>query len=82
MRVETPVGTWHIEGTLNPFGEGLIVQPPGTGQRHQIAEDPVKTGRSLMAHLLTAQPVLQESDGVGKQSMVEVEEASGRKLVL
>jgi hypothetical protein len=71
ISVETPVGAWSITGTLNPFGKGIEVTPPGSTDAYSIARDPAKTGRSLMAHLLTAQPLTEHVDNESGDAAME-----------
>jgi len=65
--LETPVGTWRVEGIANPFRHGIVVKPPDAHGTYHVRESPEEAGRVLMARVLTAQPAFDESPPIREQ---------------
>jgi hypothetical protein len=67
LLVETPVGAWRIEGTVNPLTSGVVVKPPNAQGTYHVRESPDEAGRVLMGRLLTAQPAFDEQSPVSPE---------------
>jgi hypothetical protein len=67
MVLETPVGTWRVQGNANPFAHGIVVEPPNSHGSYHVRESPDEAGRVLMARVLTAQPAFEDRTPVARE---------------